>query len=201
MRTQLLTLGVLSAGLLLAACRGGSAPPSRLELAVQASSSQPPCDTVIPMEWPASLPVPSAGGAGEYRVFFYPLGEPESLGFVNAPLGEAVIKPETGGAASCRRLEGELRGLGSRRWPEAVDEMEPDELERRLGGLYASTEKAARLYAAKAPLKPEDRKVLGDYSRRFLELAEPPLRPYYYRLNPDFWDWLGAQGLPTLPRA
>jgi len=199
MRTASLAAGVL---LVLAPCAGVQAAPlpAKLKLALQSASSTAPCDRVIPEEWPHSLPVPTGAAQGtEFKIFFYPLGRPRSPDFVNAPLGQAVLNSD-GSISSCKRLPGRKKGLAAARWPKATDKLSVDELLADLDRLYAATEEVAVLYSAKAPIPEAAKKTLQDYRRRFLALAEPALLPYYYRLNPAFWDWLGKSGAPTLDK-
>jgi hypothetical protein len=174
--------------------------PTKLKLALQSASATAPCDTVIPRQWPHSLPVPTgAAGGAEFKIFFYPLGRPHTPDFVNAPLGEAVLRSD-GSISSCQRLPGEKKGLSSVRWPAATDKLSVDELVAELDRLYAATEEVAVLYAAKAPLTEAAKKTLQDFSRRFPDVAEPVLLSYYYQLNPDFWEWLSKSGAPALAK-
>ena len=38
-----------------------------------------------------------------------------------------------------------------------------------------------------------------DYIRLFKMNAEPSLLPYYYRLNPAFWEWLRVTAGDSIP--
>jgi hypothetical protein len=168
---------------------------------MQTLSAQPPCDAIIPMEWPPSLPVPTGAGAGrEFKVFFYPLGRPGAPDFVLAPRGESVFNSETGHVSSCRRLEGQPQGLSDKRWPAGIGKLTIDEFILKQDRLYAASQEVAGLYAAKGVTTNETRAILRTYGGQFLEMAEPALRSYYYRLNPDFWQWLKDAGAPTLEK-
>ena len=122
-------------GLMACACGKRMTPNTKLKAAVQSAHFKAPCDALIPMEWPSSLPVP-AGSAGvqEFKVFFYPLGRPGTPGFVGAPLGEAVLRLD-GSVASCQRLPGAGQGLSAKRWPEAAAALGVDGLGRSLDQL------------------------------------------------------------------
>lgn len=183
MRTALAALFLLAA-----ACGAPKEPPQAgaLQKTVRAAATLPPCDAVIPMEWPASWPVPTGGKAGrEFKVFFYPKAPTAIEKFwIGAPLGEATL--EVGGAvAACRRLPGKPQAIASRRWPEASAGLGIDAFEAKAARLYALTELVAARYAAKGGASPE----AGEYGRLFLELAEPDLLSHYKALNPDFWAW------------
>ncbi|MFA6003745.1 MAG: hypothetical protein WC881_06725 [Elusimicrobiota bacterium] len=179
------------------ACHKAAPLSAGLKDAVRKVRFQAPCNTVIPQEWPASLPVPTgAAGGAEFKIFFYPLGQAGTPNLVNAPLGAAVFDSQ-GTVASCARLPGEKKGLSNRRWPQAVDKLDVDELQQELDRLYAATAEVAVLYAAQAAITDAARKTLQDYSSRFSSLAEPALLPDYYKLNPDFWVWLERCGAPA----
>jgi hypothetical protein len=182
------------------ACRKPAPTPAKLKTALQTVSAIPPCDKLIPGEWPHSLPIPTgAPGGTEFKIFFYPLGKPGTPEFVDAPLGEAVLRSD-GSVFICNRLPGEKKGLASARWPRSADDLTFEDFLASQDRLYATTEKVAVLYSAKVPLTQEDKNTLQEYGRQFSSLAEPALLPYYYRLNPDFWDWLAKSGVPALSK-
>ena len=188
---------ILLAGSGLWACRKAKPLSNPLKNSVQAVASRAPCDSIIPMEWAHSFPVPTGRAQGrEFRVFFYPLGQPGTPGFVKSPMGEATLIMD-GAISSCSRFPGEPKGLAAQRWPAALSKIGMGEFSRKLDGFYGAAEKAAALYAAKPPASDETRKIIQEYRRWFNELAEPALLPYYYQLNPDFWEWLDASAAPT----
>lgn len=177
---------------LLAACGSPpEPPPGALQKSVRTASSVAPCDALIPMEWPASWPVPTGGKAGkEFKLFFYPMAAgAREKPWIGAPLGEATL--EAGGAVTaCRRLEGKPHPISSRRWPEAAEALGVAGFEKKRARLYELSEAVAVQYAAQGGASPEAR----EYARLFQELAEPDLAPYYKALNPVFWAWLAKAG-------
>ena len=174
--------------------------PSRLQQALQGLSAQDPCDKLIPLEWPASWPVPTGKGGGrEFKVFFYPIGGGRGEFKLSAPLGEAVFDADSGKPSQCRRLPGALTVLSQERWGAKAEAMSMKEFEARSVDLYAASEEMGKLYGAKAPLSAAQREKAEAYGRLFQDLVEPALRPYYQALNPDFWKWLAENGAPALP--
>jgi hypothetical protein len=116
-------------------------------------------------------------------------------------LGEAVVDADAaGGATSCRRLEGKVELLSRERWPAALSGIGMDKFEALADGLDSQTENVAALYAAGQPLSGVQAAQAQVYGQTFRKMAEPALAAYYYRLNPDFWEWLRRQGAPSLPK-
>ena len=202
MRRALLPAAIL----LLVLCACSRRKPGQLSLklreAVRAAKDIPPCASIIPVEWPATWPVPTGGKLGrEFKVLFYPMALREGGREIDAPLGEALLDADAAaGAASCRRLPGEAERLSEQRWPAALSGVGMDEFESRADRLDSWTEDVAALYAAKKPLSVEQAAKVKAYGRAFREMAEPALLEYYYRMNPDFWDWLKAAGAATVPK-
>lgn len=196
---------LLAALALIAGCSKPKAPAAKLsdklKNALVELPRTPPCDAVIPMEWPSSVPVPTGRAAGEFKIFFYPLmGDPARLKLY-APAGEAVLDLASGKASSCVKLAGPLKELSGARLTPALEKMSQAEIDRASDELSAAGERVAVLYAAKRAPTPEEAEDLKDYGRRFMELAEPALLPYYYKLDPDFWEWLRKAGAPSVPKA
>jgi hypothetical protein len=65
--------------------------------------------------------------------------------------------------------------------------------------LFESLEPAAALYFKGAPVGPKERKLLSDYAEAVQTLVVPALLPYYYRQNPEFWEWLRKEGGQSIP--
>ncbi|MFH1726748.1 MAG: hypothetical protein ABII00_19235 [Elusimicrobiota bacterium] len=175
----------------------------RLKQAVQTAKTLPPCDTTIPMEWPTTWPVPTGKkGGSEFKVLFYPLtGTPAASPTVYAPMAEAVIDAETGEPSSCERWPVAGETLSKRRWPEGIQGLSMDEFDKRAARLYDATEKAAELYAAGGTPAGAGLDLMKRYLALFESLAEPDLLPYYYRMNPDFWEWIRGVLGKSIPPA
>ncbi|MFA6319132.1 MAG: hypothetical protein WC943_17100 [Elusimicrobiota bacterium] len=196
-----LLLACLAAVLGLAplACRRKQAPPeSALRTAMRSLHSTPPCDTQIPLEWPASWPVPTGGKDGrEFRVFFYPLfrgpgGQPE----VFAPLGSAVFNGESGAVEACGRGRDAPTFVAARRWPESTDSLTLEEFELLAAKLLVSTEDVSRLFANQRTPSADEARRIKEYWALFNKLAEPSLRSYYEELNPFFFHWISGHAAP-----
>lgn len=173
--------------LLLAGCgKPVPKPIPRLQSALRGLHGQAPCDSRIPMEWPASWPVPVGGEV--FKTFFYPIGRPGAP-LLAAPMGEAEFDL-SGKPSVCRRLAGPLKELSGPRWGTQAAAMKTEEFQARAAELYAATEEVAALFAAGKPLAPEQKRKAAAYARLFDLLAEPALKPYYRDLSPSFWEWL-----------
>jgi len=46
------------------------------------------------------------------------------------------------------------------------------------------------LYQSKRPPTAADKRLAEKYFKSFETLSEPAFESYYYRANPDFWEWL-----------
>ncbi|MFH1726745.1 MAG: hypothetical protein ABII00_19220 [Elusimicrobiota bacterium] len=203
-RRWLLLTSLIAFGL---GCSKAEAPvmpgPGRLERAVQAAQTLPPCDTVIPMELPATWPVPTGQkGGSEFKVLFYPFtGTPVASPTVYAPVGEAILDLETGKPSACERWPGHGNILSKRRWPEGIQGLSVDEFDKLAARLYDATEQVAALYVTEYKPTGTGLDLMKRYLALFESLAEPDLLPYYYRMNPDFWEWLRGVLGKSIPPA
>lgn len=176
------------------------ASAGRLKAAVQSASAQPPCGAVIAMEWPPTWPVPLEGG--KYKILFYPLtGTPDAEPKLYTPAGEAVIDAESGKPVACAALPGAPKELSRRRWPAGMDKVGLQEFLGLEEKLYDQTEAVAAVYAAGREPAAQDSAAAGEYLRLFESLAEPDLLPYYYRMNPGFWEWIRTAAGRSIPKA
>ena len=168
-------------------------PSSRLQAALQTLQHRPPCDKAVALEWSYGFPVPDEA-SGRFHVFFYPVtGAPPAEPKVFAPAAEALFDA-AGQTQSCGALPGSPRELTGPRWPSAVDGLDMKGFEARSEALLAKTEALGVLYPGQKA-GPEAKAAAREFFSAFDALAEPALRPYYYRLNPAFWEWLrGAAG-------
>lgn len=168
------------------------APKSRLEQAVAALPSTPPCSRVIPLHWSPSLPVPSReGGAPAYRLFFYGRdGRPPKFVF-HQPEGDAVFRPD-GTILSCAQRARHDGAVASDEGRYA--DMTVDQIVERERLLYLMIEDAAGLYGAGKPLTPEEKKRVVEFSSAFAFLSHPGHAAAYRALNPDFWAWVEKNG-------
>jgi len=182
----------------LAACGGSGPAMDRLDadpLHRRAKDLQlaESCARAVPIEYGRSYPVPAKGPDG-YKVLFYPSRRTEA--------GPNVLTPELEGrfpaagtpAGSCRSLPAgpaaELGppippGLKGRRYYEAQL------------ALYESLAQAGDAYHKGSG----DPARLKAFLEAFRAAAEPGLLPHYYRLNPDFWEWLRKQAGDSIPPA
>lgn len=175
-----------------------AAAPGKLHDAVGQAKDSRSCARIIPMEWLPSWPVPTGNKNGrEFEVLFYPMTSDPDASAIGAPLGEATVDAADGFVSDCRRFPGSYRELAKERWPEAFGKKSIKEFERREGLLYSASEDIGTLYAAGGAPTPEQSQKARAYGRLFLEMAEPALAPYYYQMNPAFWQWLEKNGAAT----
>lgn len=212
------SLRLLPVLLALAACSGPSNPPAtaaqreaaeaenlalatRLQETIRGSRVVGPCAAVVAGEWPAGFPVPAeAPGGRRFKIFFYPMtGTPGAPKFAS-PAAEALLDIDMGKAASCALTPETPKELTGDRWPAALEGVGAFPHHALIEKLYDRTEAVAAVYASKAPT-PAGVETAKDYIRLFKLNAEPPLLPYYYRLNPAFWEWLRAAAGDSIPPA
>lgn len=193
----------LLAALILCASACSKKPQPRLKAALESAKSLPPCSTVIAGEWPYGWPVPLDGSGGKrFKIFFYPMsGTPDTGPTIATPAGEAVLDLDSGKPASCGVLPGYPKDLSRRRWPAAVDKLDMKGFAEREDKLLGLTEAVAAVYGAKRAPYPGDAATAKDYMDVFESMAEPDLLPYYYRLNPAFWEWLRGAAGRSIPKA
>jgi hypothetical protein len=191
-----------AAAVFAAACKGTdywtarlkSDPLYRRSEKVRDSAS---CSALIPMEFGRSFPVPVRDGRPRFEVLFYPLivspGKSEAM----TPVFEAHFARDTAEADVCAsRPAAAPRSLGA---------PVPAGLSMKAyygadAALYASLDKTAELYFAGGAKTPADKAILGDFVGAFTTLAEPGLLPDYYRVNPDFWEWLRRETGRSIPK-
>ncbi|MFA5138097.1 MAG: hypothetical protein WC728_02605 [Elusimicrobiota bacterium] len=174
-----------------------SSEPAALQVAVASLRQTAPCDKDIPLGWAASLPVPAGkDSSGAYHVLFYPV--PAQEPGMSGPGGRALVRAGVQGESACTRLPGTPKELSKTRWPAQAASLPAPELEERLRGVHVQTEKVALLYywGRKTAFTPKEIASLKRYVESFVGVAEPALLKDYYKLNPDFWEWLrGAAGV------
>ncbi len=202
MRRLVLLLAAASA---CSSCRRAAPPlaPGALKTAVQSAKAQPPCSTVIPDEWAYSWPVPLADPeASRFTVLYYPVtGHPGAPPTVWSPAGEGVVDARSGKPVSCALLPGAPKELSRRRWPAASEAWDIKTFRAREGLVFEKTQEIAAIYDARRQLRPADVDSAKSYFEAFSSLAEPDLLPYYYRMNPDFWEWLRSAAGVSIPKA
>jgi hypothetical protein len=198
-------LALTAAVFLLAACHKPlrPLPPGALRTAIQDAKSLPPCSSVIANEWPYTWPVPLADAqASRFKILFYPFtGDPGAEPSLLTPAGEAVLDARMGKPTTCQVLPGIPKVISHQRWPSATDELSMKDFQSRQDELYEKTQTVASLYNSGRGVSPPDAASAKQYLEAFESLAEPDLLPYYYRMNPAFWEWLrGATGR-SIPKA
>lgn len=175
----------------------GDNTEGRLSQAIRAARSS----NDIPMEWAPSWPVPTGGMQGyEFKVFFYPGSGREADPRIYAPQAEVTLNTNTGTAIGGRWSQDSQKAVSSKRWPDEISEISMDEFLQLREQLYRATEEVALIYARLSEITPDERVKVQEYGKLFSKMVEPALRPYYYKLNPDFWAWLRDCGALSINR-
>ena len=158
----------------------------------------------VPMEWPHSWPIPTGNKRGtEFKVFFYPIPGrkvPAAEFRIYTPQAEATLDITDGSVTHRAKYGGPKKEISSKRWPDELSGISIDEFEKLQTRLYEATEEVALIYAAKGEPTEAERQKMRAYGELFSKMAEPALRPYYYEMSRDFWDWLKKYGAPSISR-
>jgi len=212
-------LHLLSALLLLAACAKTENHPlsaaqseaaeaenlkfaSRLSEAIRGVHAGGPCATVVAMEWPDGFPVPAEASQGRlFKIFFYPMSSVPGEPTFYSPAAEALLDIETGKVTSCELTAEKPKELPKGRWPAALKGVGAFPMDALAKKLHARTEAVAAVYGSANAPSSAGVETAKDYIRLFKMNAEPSLLPYYYRLNPAFWEWLRVTAGDSIPAA
>ncbi len=193
---------LLLAAVLAAAACSRPAPPApavkKLGAVLHDARYAGPCASVVAVEWPMSRAVPLSGTRpGRYKIFFYPLsGSPGKPPRLATPAAEAVVDVDAGAPVECRRVPGVPKDVAPPRWSPAASALSDEDFSAKSDELDRLTEDAAAAYSA--------RRADADLARRYLAdfelLAEPAYLGDYYRLNPDFWEWVRGAAGRSIPK-
>ncbi|MDE2107529.1 MAG: hypothetical protein KGL39_60610 [Patescibacteria group bacterium] len=174
-------------------------PSTRLYDAVRESYAKPPCDSIIGAESAYTNPVP-LDNPGLFRVYYYAESEtPQKPFYFYTPFGEAIIDLKSGNPLSCDRLLEQPRKIYGDSFTKQADRLAKKEPNWDVQ-LAAQTESIGALYQSKKMPSSMDKKMAEKYFKLFEIFSEPALEPYYYRANPDFWEWLRALIGRSLPK-
>lgn len=188
------------------ACKGSQDWASRFELnplseGVIKLRGSPDCSRWIPLQWVSSIPIPFRDQSGQgFKLLFYPTT-------VEAGTPSIALTPTVAGFFTqgpnpierCEKLPIKTLETLGRAVPPGFSSLRALDQEKTM--TYEALEAVAPLYFQKSPLSPEEVKKLGGFANHFKALAEPGLWPYYYRLNPDFWEWLRKEAGKSIPAA
>lgn len=185
---------------MLAGCGGGGFDASLRRLqtdalykAAEAVSFAPGCEAASGLG--RSLPVPAR--VGGYAVLLYPA-------LISPSKSEALTpqyRADFGGdgpnaAARCVKIaSGAALSLG----PAVPPGVSNRDYYAAEASLFAALPNISERYR-RGPPAAADRTDASAYFNAFQRIAEPGLAPYYYRLNPEFWEWLRAAGGRSLAK-
>jgi len=186
----------------LAACKGssywmGRLAANHLRQNARALRHCPDCVKSVPIEFGETYPVPVRDGSGgHFQVLYFPAKFTPSSCTMASPVYAGEFSLDAPAANKCSSLNPkEIEPLGSCMPPG----LSMTKVNRTETQLYESLEPAAALYFKGTPVGPQDRKLLGDYVDAMATLVVPGMLPYYYRQNPDFWEWLRKEGGRSIP--
>ncbi len=175
---------------------------SRLGETIRGVHAGGPCSTVVAMEWPDGFPVPAeASQARLFKIFFYPMSSVPGEPAYSSPAAEALLDIETGKVMTCELTAEKPKKLTGNRWPAALKGVGAFPMDALAKKLHARTEAVAAVYGSAGAPTPAGVETAKDYIRLFKMNAEPSLLPYYYRLNPAFWEWLRVTAGDSIPAA
>jgi len=195
----------LAAGLAagLAACKGssywmGRLASNRLHARAQDARQCADCLKSVPIEFGETYPVPVRdGNQGHFQVLYFPTRVSPSSCTMASPVFAGEFSLDAPAADRCVSLEAKsIEPLG-RCMPPGLAMSQVARAQTRL---FESLDPAAALYLKGAPAGPQERKLLAEYVESIQTLVVPAMLPYYYRQNPDFWEWLRKEGGQSIPK-
>lgn len=189
------------AAAVLSACRGSGEWIDKLQaeplyLRARAARDRGTCAALVPMEFGRTFPVPAKDGAS-FKTLYYPVTDPSGKAEIGTPVYEGRFARAASASDGCARIGAAApRPLG----PAVPPGLSRKGYDRAAAVLYASLDRAAALYARGGAPAGADKQALTDYLDAFQTIAEPGLLPDYYRLNPDFWEWLRRETGRSIPK-
>ncbi|MCX5796374.1 MAG: hypothetical protein NTY77_12855 [Elusimicrobia bacterium] len=195
--------GLLALAACLAACKGsdywaGRLAANRLHQRAKEVRQCVDCLKSVPIEFGETYPVPMLDGKqGHFQVLYFPVKFSPSTCTMASPVfaGEFVLDEPA--ADRCVSLDTTTVEPLGRCMPPGLS---MTKLARAEARLFESLDPAAALYFKGAPVGPQERKLLSGYVEAIQTLVTPAMLPYYYRQNPDFWEWLRKEGGRSIPK-
>jgi len=153
------------------------------------------CAALVPMEFGQMLPVPTKS-SGSFSVLFYPLESSPTHVEALTPVVEGIFGSGQE-ADSCAKIPAvKLRALG----PPVPPGLSNADYYRQQECVFSTLGLVADAYWRGGEPNSAEKKQIVEFIRAFSAAAEPPLLPYYYRLNPDFWGWVEKQAGYSIPK-
>lgn len=159
-----------------------------------------PCALLVPLEYNFTFPIPLDAGARTIEVLYYAKtpGRYAPKHTIMTPQFAGILSWEDPAKDRCVALH-----------PQPFRELQPPisspylktAYARRLFQAFDRLQKTSMLYFGRQALNPDDRKVLEEFAISFPEVAEPALLSHYYRVNPDFWEWLRQETGRSIPKS
>lgn len=157
------------------------------------------CSHVIPEEFAHSIPIPFKIKKRKemgFKILFYPVvTEAETPSMASSPFIEGVFALDGSVSDHCIATTDQNEKVLKKNIPAALSMAS---YYKDKSFLYENLERIAPLYFDNSSPASGDIKNIGAFVREFKRVSEPALWPDYYRLSPDFWNWIKKNG-QTLP--
>jgi hypothetical protein len=156
------------------------------------------CAQLLPLDFVETYPVPVRDPAQErFSVLFLPAKIAADSCSMASPAFSGEFVLGTPAADACVSLEAAVIEPLGHCMPPGLSWLT---VSRKEATLFESLGPVAALYRKGGGVGPEDRRRLRAYVDAFQTLVVPSLLPYYYRQNPDFWEWMQREGGRSIPR-
>ncbi len=153
------------------------------------------CSHVIPEEFAHSIPIPfkiKKTGEMGFKVLFYPVTtESQAPSMAASPFVEGIFSLDGSVPDHCTATTDQKVKILGRAVPSGLSMVS---YYRGKSLLYENLERITPLYFADSSLAAGDIKNISAFVREFKRVSEPALWPDYYRLSPDFWNWIQKNG-------
>ena len=151
----------------------------------------------FPMEYGRTLPIPKP--PSDFVIQYYPVARdhPSKPWTVFTPVFSQELSAKDGKAAACKSMgrPEDSRPLGK------FTPLEDKVSARQTYTLWNALDRISVLYFSRAHLSPEDSRMAVNLVEEFQKQAEPGFLPIYYKMNPDFWEWLRNESGSSIPKS
>jgi hypothetical protein len=159
----------------------------------------PACSRLIKPEHAPTLPVPAlVQGKGTYLVGFYAMMGDLNAQQVGGLEFAAAYPPGRGLDAMCNLLSVKKGESLGRRLAEGRSDLA---LLQAQAQYYRLLEMVAPAYFESRAASASEKQAAKELVSAFQQSAEPGLIPAYYKLSPDFWEYLRKEAGASIPKA
>ncbi|MDE1976334.1 MAG: hypothetical protein KGL04_09280 [Elusimicrobia bacterium] len=154
------------------------------------------CARLVPVEFAQTLPVPLARREEGFAVLFYPVEASPGQARALTPLVEGRFSAAASADFCAKIPAAKPRVLGA---PVPAG-LSRSGYYRAQARFYVALSSAADAYWSGGEADAAGKSAAAELAEAFAAASEPPLLPYYYKLNPGFWAWLKAQSGYSIPK-